>query len=728
MWYNVSMKSTNSTVKTASKDILARCMAQEDIIVEHSASEPTASFDTKNRVLTLPVWQDMDDAMYDMLVGHEVSHALHTPADGWKEFINNDSNRHFFLNVVEDARIERMIKAKFPGLRRDFASAYKSIHEKDILDIQGKDISALPLLDRLNINFKTGLYGFVDVPFSADEQQYVTRMAETETFEDVMTLADELYRLWKDDQDDQDDQDEQNEQQMMEDQEGAAAPSAGGTPDESADNEESNSNTETGNDSDSGISAKDDTDDGESADSEAADSQGQEGEDGGADNTTPDSYVNDQRTVGSTQEAFENAVRDLRDDNAQDIQYHDLPTPNLDQIIVKNDRILSEWTSWLKGSPTVADNASRRLKKFLAESKSAVNHMAQQFILKQAADADKRISVAKTGVLDTVKMTNYRWSEDIFLKNEVVSDGKNHGIVMYLDWSGSMGGILQETIEQLIILAEFCRKVNIPFDVYAFSSNFLPEWITENEDGTREYPKQWNSNERARCHGFSLLHFLSSDLNNRQYKASLALLHHLGCDNYSAPRLFSLGSTPLHEAIVCASKMVPEFQAKHGVQIVNTVFLTDGEGSSMGFHQYGKRNMLRNKRLRKTYEVGRGGGSRYVSERHALLSYLRDETNSNLIGIFLSDQAKPSYSLFSSDDQYQKAMESYKKNNFATSDDDGYDRNFIIRSNTRLKTDALEGLSDDASYTRIKNAFIKGSAKKKASRVIAGQMATLIAG
>ena len=64
--------------------------------------------------------------------------------------------------------------------------------------------------------------------------------------------------------------------------------------------------------------------------------------------------------------------------------------------------------------------------------------MVQQFQMKQAADLDARTSFAKTGVLNTNNMINYRWSEDIFLKNEVHADGKNHGIVMYLDWSGSM--------------------------------------------------------------------------------------------------------------------------------------------------------------------------------------------------------------------------------------------------------------------------------------------------
>jgi len=39
----------------------------------------TAMFDVKNRVLVLPVWKDMPNHLYDLLVGHEVGHALFTP-------------------------------------------------------------------------------------------------------------------------------------------------------------------------------------------------------------------------------------------------------------------------------------------------------------------------------------------------------------------------------------------------------------------------------------------------------------------------------------------------------------------------------------------------------------------------------------------------------------------------------------------------------------------------
>ena len=186
-----------SPVITATKDILAKCMATEDLRVVHRKEADTAYFDVENRVLCLPVWDNMSNSLYDMLVGHEVSHALHTPSEGWQEFVGDGKGsrmRHMFLNVVEDARIERLIKDKFPGLKRDFAAAYSELHERDLFELDGRTLDTdMPLIDRLNLHFKLGLFGHVTIPFADNEQQYITRMSNTVTVEDVIVLVKELY-------------------------------------------------------------------------------------------------------------------------------------------------------------------------------------------------------------------------------------------------------------------------------------------------------------------------------------------------------------------------------------------------------------------------------------------------------------------------------------------------------------------------------------------------------
>ena len=140
-----------------SKSILARALAQENITVEHRPSAYTASFDVANRVLILPVWKEMSDSLHDMFVGHEVGHALFTPyrekdhdsRGPWfkeAEVLGGTMNAPFvqdIINVVEDSRIERLMKDKFPGLRRDFINGYKELMNRDFFGLQGRNIADL---------------------------------------------------------------------------------------------------------------------------------------------------------------------------------------------------------------------------------------------------------------------------------------------------------------------------------------------------------------------------------------------------------------------------------------------------------------------------------------------------------------------------------------------------------------------------------------------------------
>ena len=758
-----------TTVRTASKDILARAMAQEDITVEHRADVPSAYFDTAGRTLCLPIWKDMDNSLYDMLVGHEVSHALHTPAEGWQDFIGKGKQsgmRHMFLNVVEDARIERKIKDKFPGIRRDFASAYKSLQDRDLFELADKDISELPLIDRLNLQFKLGLHCQLPVPFRADEQQYVTRMADADTFEDVMELARELYkRQVEEDEEQQEQQESQGQPGAGKGEEGEGQGSSSGSSDgddedgqgsssglgdEDSDEDGQGSSGSQGDESgeDSGASADDDTDDGESADSS---NDGENSENGDiAEELSYDDYTNNESCAGSTQRNFEKGVENLRDENAGEYTYTTLPTPNLDRIVVDFKQIETLWTVCQQSSKDYAsDDAvearveiAKNLREYQNAIKGTVAQMVQQFQMKQAADADKKTEIAKTGVLDTVNMINYRWSEDIFLKNEVHPDGKNHGMVMYVDWSGSMSGILKDTVEQLLVLVEFCRKVNIPYEVYAFSSNLHSASLNPHETYSDEWeawntanpePEQWNKNAESDCtpHDFQLYNFLSSRMNKRQYQTALSnlwILTETAVHYYYrgiAPRCLALGCTPLNEAVVCAMTQVPAFQQANDIQIVNTVFLTDGDGHGMirGYGGYGRENktFIRDNRSKKIYDVKH-------NETYALLDMLRDKTGSTLVGIRLHDSKSIRHLRwnFEDDAEFQRLSKQYTTQNYITLPS-SYDEYFLVKGALKVETDAMEDLADDASYTRIKNAFMKGGNRKKSSRVIATKMVDIFA-
>ena len=149
------------------KSQLAKLLATEDIVVENRSVE-TAQFDVERRVLTLPMWKLASNDVYDMLVGHEVGHALYTPNDwSWEDRIPKQ-----FVNVTEDARIEKLMKRRYPGLSKDFYTGYKELAEEDFFGLEDQNIGEMNLADRANLIFKIGK--FVDVPvFNQKEQEII---------------------------------------------------------------------------------------------------------------------------------------------------------------------------------------------------------------------------------------------------------------------------------------------------------------------------------------------------------------------------------------------------------------------------------------------------------------------------------------------------------------------------------------------------------------------------
>ena len=121
-----------------SKSILAKLLASENLTVEHGKFN-TASFDTKNRVLRLPIWKEMNGSLYDLLVLHEVGHALFTPEEGLHDASGYGKGFKSYLNVVEDARIERKIKIKYPGGRRSFIKGYSDLMERDFFGLKREE-------------------------------------------------------------------------------------------------------------------------------------------------------------------------------------------------------------------------------------------------------------------------------------------------------------------------------------------------------------------------------------------------------------------------------------------------------------------------------------------------------------------------------------------------------------------------------------------------------------
>ena len=96
------------------KDNLAKLMATEDLTIVHR-KVPTAYFDLKNRLLCCPIFKDdLSSELYDLFMGHEVSHALHTPYEGVHSAVTK--NKTLKVNselIVNNASLASNIAAKY---------------------------------------------------------------------------------------------------------------------------------------------------------------------------------------------------------------------------------------------------------------------------------------------------------------------------------------------------------------------------------------------------------------------------------------------------------------------------------------------------------------------------------------------------------------------------------------------------------------------------------------
>jgi hypothetical protein len=737
------------------KSQLAKLLAMENITVQHKADAKTAWFDVKNRILCLPIWREMSNDLYDMLVVHEVGHALDTPTDGWLDAIKeiaqrvtgSVSNRAMgaikgFLNVIEDARIDKRQKRRFPGARRNYVKGYAELIEKDFFGTKTRDINKMSFIDRLNIYCKGG--AMLGIKFSAEEKKYLSRVEAAETFDEVMVLTEEIFRWSKENQQEQEqetgedfgdeDSNEYSEgddvSDEYEDDEDGSGASASASDDEDEDESEDGSGSGDSDD-DSDEEPEDDSGD----ESEAGDGAGEGGsakkkQEAGEDDTLPES---------ETEKAWQKNQEDLVVDSNTEYHYIRIPRPtNIAKMVIDYKQVLKEQRTYVNGhGKDWLDTVRRDLMAFKSQENNSISFMVKEFEMRKSADEYSRTSISKSGVIDTNRLHSYRYNDDLFRRVATVATGKNHGFVMFLDWSGSMHYNLKKTLRQLFSLAMFCKRVQIPFEVYTFRST--SEVDTTDRGGHLALNEQLftqNKNEIV-FDNLQIRNILSSRMKIQELNEAMFHLWIMGSNGNIA--CDALGSTPLNECIGVADLIVNKFRTQSKVQIVNTIFLTDGESdpsSTIVDHlpQRGKTNkyILQDEITKKSYNTysyhnpldGRG-------MTKLLLQVLKDRTGCNLIGFYICgdgfDHVYREYNGYKSGPEYTGEKASWKDEGFFSVTNAGYDEYYIL--NPKMFNITVNNLTVSTSMTKNKAAkeFIKFAEKKSVSRVLLSRFVKRIA-
>jgi hypothetical protein len=749
-------ENSDTQLHREAKSQLARLMANENLTVEHRAVR-TAYFDVENRLLVLPIWKNMTGNIYDTLVGHEVGHALDTPpsADILKNAIEsidakNPRGSKMFLNVVEDARIEKLVRRRYPGMRRSFSLGYKELLDRNFFGTAGRSIKSYKLIDRINLHLKLGSAMIID--FTPAERKLVEMAENCETFQDVVNTAQAIYKYCAESGDDNQNApspfDQETETEFYPDEDGDYEMEYDGESDEDfepSDSENDSENAETDDSDESKNGAGDDDSDDES------DSEDHEDED----DSDHSSFANDQKDAfkqassnspndltSETQESWEEKKDDLIKQDGVGYLYTNIPEIDGHKWVIPHKQI-HEGGNGFVGLSEIAmrggrwgyiPSASRETvlmeaNKFRSENTAVISYMVKEFEMRKAADLYSRSSIAKTGVINTNKLHTYKYNDDLFKRITNVPSGKNHGLVMFIDWSGSMTSSIAGLIEQLINMVLFCKRVQIPFDVYAFTNSYQ----MNNQDVSNNInvsKHDYKKGDLIVNPHLALLQLLSSSMKSIEFNQAIGNLlmfrrFFKNTNDSIDGRPFNFGSTPLDSAILCATSIVNAFRTKYKLQIVNTVILTDGDCTDdpdvfdTPWNRWNQRLVVRDTVTKSEHVIEDVWNKDSVTS--IFLNHLRERTGTNVIGYYLhSGKARPNTlaAYFADPVELEKQHNNFLKNKYAEITTRGYSVYYIIKAEEMIIRNDELILGKATTAKSIAKVFAKYSKNKMDNRIV----------
>lgn len=571
----MAKKNQTNVALDISKSQLGKLLASENIRIEHQKVQGPF-FDVKNRTLVLPLWKDMDADLYDLFIGHEVGHALFTPPSGWEGKIKqHGTDFKPFMNIVEDVRIEKKMKRKYPGLKKPMYAGYTQLVERGFFGIPMEAMNFLPFADRVNVHFKLGARAAIT--FNEEEQVIVDMIENAETWDEVIAAAEILFKKSKE---------EKNMfndlfNDLMEDSQGQ-----GDSGSESQDGDPQGGEPSSEQSNSSSRSRKELREKLEEASEDVLNALKE--------------WAGEKGTSSLTEDAMKDNQKDLIDASAYPYIYVKLPEINLKNWVIPAKVVHKLMNTGF--TPKQRSGADAAWRKFMSVNKRYVDNMVKEFELRRNAKQLAKAKVSKSGELDVSKIWKYRLSEDLFRQTTVVPNGKNHGMLMVVDMSSSMTDNMAGTLEQILCMSMFCRKVGIPFDVYSFINNggidaelsavgFKGSYSTRHGRNSTKIDKSIMINDST----FRLQQLLSNKMSFTEYNNAVKNLvvlanafkgegrrysyGYYGSPDVAIPPNMQLSGTPLNEAVLVLFEVARRFREETKVEVLTSVVLTDGEGS-----------------------------------------------------------------------------------------------------------------------------------------------------
>ena len=716
------------------KSTLAKLLATENIEVQENSAS-TASFDVKNRILTIPIFKKEHKSknVYDMLVGHEVAHALWTPSDSWEKMKDKTDEYRSFVNVLEDCRIDKKIQKRYPGLQQDYKEGFKKLYKDNFFKTKGRKLSDYLLIDKINLWFKSSKT--LPLAFDKKENIFVKLVDGLKTFEEVKELATEILGHCK------------NQMSKIPNLDNHPTSDIYAPPKEEDKEGESNSENSAEGKLDDSASQKLDEFLDKKLKEEVEKLKGSNKE---FEKEQKEKHLQASKKFkgftnqsggnvplkAATADSYEEARRQMADDKAVDRDYKLPFKVNLGKLIVPykkflkdnyekdyNDRKLSaEYRSTWNEHEEI-------FKKFIVSSQRTVNYLVKEFEMKKNARLHAKALTAKTGVIDPLKLYTYKFAEDIFKKMTIVPNEKNHGMIFLLDWSGSMSNHLLPTVEQLLNLVLFVRKINIPFSVYMFVNNHKIDYnqspklrpftvgdkILQGDQSTRLV--QLFTHKMVRTDMFKVgkyLHRYAVQYNHTYGRKRDIKYEKLGYLT-NPPDAYTLNSTPLDESLISMDKIIGKFRLDYKCDKVALVCLTDG--GSNGMHCRGDLWLKLGKNYVECDSYYSSDPKKSLTGR--LISYLKKRHGIQAVGFFLVSKYRDLHYHFRVPyDKVDLAKKTFNKDKCIQDKKTAYDSYFYIKSDTQIKEMDLTGINETTNTRTIKTIFANSMKERLVSRVL----------
>lgn len=714
-------------------DLTAKLLATENInIFRKKVNE--SKFDIKTRTLVLPQWKGISKQAETALIGQEVGHALYTTSK-LKTLVGNDKLLNQYSKVVDNIRVEKLVKRKYPGIAKDFSIGYSELSDKGIF---GKKVSfsQLNLIDRINLYSKLGHNA--GVSFTAEERDLYDAVEACVSEDDVNRIAREILEYSKKQQEPQSDDGEEGEDgdgkgkgESDKDSKGKSNGSQSGTPSSDNDTSDSDKSDQESDDEDDNDSESDSSD----GDEDGEDDQDTEGQNNGSSKSGNKPYPLDESALESK---TLNAIKDnVGVDNGIDYAYTKVDENVLLERVMGYQEILAK-------TKTVAESP-RAFDKFYTSMNSAVSYLTKEFEMRKSATQYKRAQVSKSGALDTRKLYAYKLKEDLFKSITTLPNGKNHGMIFLLDWSGSMNEMLDDTMAQLIPLAYFCHKNQIKYKVLAFSDNTTTTSQIRDHRAAASTNIQRNDGTLTNeCSEFRLLEFFSNEMSSSEFKTMAKRLFRTR--PFRRIEGFDTGSTPLNNSLAYMTEYIDHFLASTKVEKFSFITLTDGESTSVYYNNggYKREVILRDQKTKIEYPMGSS-----AVQTFSLIKMIKDRYKCPSIGFYIGGSLA-SKEFFESNvltsncgrgynelkryertfTTYKEAVEQYAKNQYVSVSGSPHDEFFYIPSDALAKSNTSDSnieVDTEASVEDVASAFTASMANKIKNKILLNRFVELIA-